>query len=686
MRRWVCAAAVLVLGAGVALGNAGAGLAAPHAAPPSPHANHTLAHVGRPAAAPGDASARLGARRSTPEITSPDWPYGLIPPAHYANHSPAAAAAIARRAPEVLRVGTFHGIPGQFATIQAAVDAARPGAVILVAPGDYKTHSVRFPTGSHHKFPAAVLITTPNLTLRGMNRNTTIVDDTSVGPACNSVAADQSFGPGTPQGPAGLNGIMVWKAPDVSVENLTTCNFPGGSGLDGDTGNGVWWNGGANSGSIGGWGFYGAWLTATTQFFQNETSAAQYGLFTSNWDGGMLEHVYASNMNDSGIYIGACQQQCNQVLNDAWSEFSALGYSGTNSGGSLVIENSQWDNNEDGFDTNSQNADEPSPQNGACPDNGISPITHTHSCWVFMHNWSHDNNDTTAPAAGSAAAGPVGTGMTLSGGRNDTVMDNLFENNNAWGTAFVPYPDSGPPCTGGRGGQSAGASCVFDEWGDALLNNLYRHNGGYGNPTNGDFGFTNLLAEEPTDCFAGNRDLTGPFTSTPANLERQFPRCTGQRVALPQVATPGGALFATEIICDSGVGLVAGASAPCPPGSSYPAITTPVMHQLPPASELPSMPRPCADVPANPWCSGSTVQVAGCAGPRVSLSLALATGERLRSVRVTVNGHRIRVRRRGARISLSLGARPRESVRVSEVLSVRGHRETVTSTHVYRRC
>ena len=37
----------------------------------------------------------------------------------------------------VWRVGTYRGISGQFRTIQAAVDAARPGDWILVAPGDY---------------------------------------------------------------------------------------------------------------------------------------------------------------------------------------------------------------------------------------------------------------------------------------------------------------------------------------------------------------------------------------------------------------------------------------------------------------------------------------------------------------------------------------------------------------------
>ena len=38
----------------------------------------------------------------------------------------AVAAPAAARA-QVLRVGSYKGIPGQFGTVQAAVDAARPG-------------------------------------------------------------------------------------------------------------------------------------------------------------------------------------------------------------------------------------------------------------------------------------------------------------------------------------------------------------------------------------------------------------------------------------------------------------------------------------------------------------------------------------------------------------------------------
>ena len=39
--------------------------------------------------------------------------------------------------------------------------------------------------------------------------------------------------------------------------------------------------------------------------------------------------------------------------------------------------------------------------------------------------------------------------MSLSGARNDTIMNNRFVRNNAWGVIFVPYTDSGKPCNGG---------------------------------------------------------------------------------------------------------------------------------------------------------------------------------------------------------------------------------------------
>jgi hypothetical protein len=384
---------------------------------------------------------------------------------------------------------------------------------------------------------------------------------------------------------------MVWKARNVWIQNLTVCNYLHGSG---DTGNEIWWNGGDGTGAIGGSKFLGSYLSTTSSYFKAEETAAQYGIFSSNWNGGTWDQTYASNFNDSGYYIGACQQLCNQTVNHAWGEYSALGYSGSNSGGAVIIKNSEFDNNEDGFDTNSQNGDNPPPQDGACPNNGISAITHTHSCWVFMDNFVHDNNNPDVPAAGSAAAGPVGTGMSISGGRNDTVMHNRFVHNGAWGLILVPYIDSGPPCTGGNQGP---LGCLYDDWGNALVGNTFSENGFYGHPSNGDFATLKFEDGHPNNCFSGNTGSGGGALSPDAAaMQQSNPSCT----STPQPTGSSNPAFLSEVLCDSQVQL-GGLPSPCPTGQ-YPRSTGPVMHPLP--KHLKTMPNPCVGVPKNPWCPG----------------------------------------------------------------------------------
>ena len=110
----------------------------------------------------------------------------------------------------------------------------------------------------------------------------------------------------------------------------------------------------------------------------------------------------------------------------------------------MLIEHNVFDNNQDGFDTNSQNnSDWPSPQDGACPA-GVKPqIAGAPTCWILYEQ--HVRRTTTTRMCrrrAAAAAGPVGTGVSFEG-RNDTVMDNKFINNGAWGVVFQPYPDTG---------------------------------------------------------------------------------------------------------------------------------------------------------------------------------------------------------------------------------------------------
>ncbi|HTZ09114.1 MAG TPA: hypothetical protein VMB72_08580 [Acidimicrobiales bacterium] len=563
--------------------------------------------------------------------------------------APSATAKSHRAAPEVLYVGTFDGIttPASqtFSTIQGAVNAATPGDWILIAPGDYhESDDSGISTGNAitaEGWYGGVVIDTKDIHLRGMNRNSVIVDGTldngdNVGVPCSSNGDDQNFLDGL-----GRNGILVWKADDVSIDNLTVCNFQAGTANDTNGGNEIWWNGGDGSGKVGLKGYEGSYLTATNTYFTETDPStnlsfcdvcALYGIFSSNSDGGQWNQLYANNFADSGAYIGACHRVCNATVDNAWFEDNALGYSGTNSGGTVLIENSRFDDNKEGLDTNTAlTGDPPPPQDGECPGNkATSASVHipgsVNSCWVFTRNQVLDNNNPNVPVEGTAGLGLTGGGMTISGGRDDTVTDNEFSGNDGWGIVFAPYPDpyltsDGKTCksTGGIDATSlgiGGVSCLFDPEGDALLGNKFSDNGGYGNPSNADFGNLTAAGHEFTNCFAGNTEWNSSFTTetgpaTDANVEDgyadQTPSTCGTKTAktTPFFGSATDDTLLQQAECASGV-LTTSQCA----GAEYPVATAVTMEPLPGASglqspattDLPTMPNPCSGAPTNLWC------------------------------------------------------------------------------------
>jgi hypothetical protein len=483
-----------------------------------------------------------------------------------------ASTADAKTRARVLRVGTWHGIAGDYASVQAAVDAAQPGDWILVAPGDYHERGAA---------DAGVLVETPDLHLRGLDRNGVVIDGTNPGaPRCSNVANDQD--------PSGRSGIEVFEADGVSIDNLTVCNYmtgPNGGG------NEIWWNGGDGTGQQHLGRFAGAYLSATSTYWENGKPHAEYGIFASNVTGpGRISYTYASNMADAGYYVGACPD-CNTVIDHAHAQYSALGYSGTNSGGHLVIETSEFDHNKTGLSTNSQNNDDaPSPQDGACPTKHVEK--HVRSCWRFVRNFVHDNNNANVPGSGTAELGPPGTGIVIAGGRYDTVKDNLFTNNGSWAVLVVPYLDTDTPppiahCDGGIANWN-GLGCYYADWGNAILGNRFANNGDFANPTNGDLADLSDV-HDPGNCWRGNHDPAG-VTSAPVDLQATHRRCGaengGEAVLGSDLSNQ--VLCATELLgpCDPSVG-------------HYPRGGTVVMSAL--AAQT-TMPDPCRGVPSNPWC------------------------------------------------------------------------------------
>ena len=494
----------------------------------------------------------------------------------------------------VLRVGSYNGIPGPYKTVQAAVDAAKPGDWILIGPGDYHEQGDR----AHPDVAdvsGGVVVTTPGVHIRGMDRNGVVIDGTLPGaPSCSSVPGDQD--PGISG--RGRNGVLVFKVDAVSVENLTACNF-----LDGSEGGGnqIWFNGGDGSGTIGMGPYFGAYLSATSTYFEDGAPKGEYGIFVSNSKGpGAIAHTYASNMADSSYYIGACPD-CNAWLSDGHAQNSALGYSGTNSGGHLVVASSEWDGNKTGISTNSQNNDDaPSPQDGACPDD-TTGLLGTNKCTYFIGNHIHDNNNPNVPASGSADLGPVGTGMVVSGGRNDTIVSNDVENNGSWGLLLVPFPDtSNPPppvanCAGGVANPTdpllmfLGVTCYFNDWGSEVKGNFLSNNGSFGNDTNGDLAEISDL-HDPGNCWHDNFDPNG-VTSTPPDLQTTNGTC-----GVPNHGAALTSQLSVQVICASGL---LGPCSGLPNNPGYPQSTGVELLPLP---TQPSMRDPCAGVPKNPWC------------------------------------------------------------------------------------
>lgn len=181
--------------------------------------------------------------------------------------------------------GRVRRVPEEHQTIQAAVDAAAPGDLILIAPGIYKEE---------------VTVTTPSLVIRGLDRNTTIIDGEFIRPNGFNVLADA-----------------------VALENLTARNA---------TLNGFFWTGVT--------GYRGRYLTA----YNN----GDYGIYAFDSKDGLLEHSYGSGSPDAGFYIGQCFP-CRAVISNVISEHNAVGYSGTNAGGDLYIVGSIWRHNRGGL-------------------------------------------------------------------------------------------------------------------------------------------------------------------------------------------------------------------------------------------------------------------------------------------------------------------------------------------------
>jgi hypothetical protein len=344
-----------------------------------------------------------------------------------------------------------------YATIQKAVNAARPCDWILIAPGIYR-ESVR--------------ISKPRLHLRGLDRNSTIIDGGHR---------------------KGANGIVVNKADGVWIENLTVRNFDRASRDDDTAGNQIWWNGGDESGKIGAHGWHGNYLTT-----YDDGLLGGYGLFVSNSVGGEWNSVYASGFNDSGLYVGACPD-CQATVSHALAENNAVGFSGTNAGGRLVVQDSLFRDNGVGVVPNSLPNDEPPPQLGTCDSASNTTPTPTIAstdvarCTIFRRNRILDNGNLTTPANSTTAQIPWGIGLLLLGTYGDDVEGNVITGNPNFGLLAMENPVPFPPTPKTIYFQVSGNRVAGNTLGGAKYADLALEGGLFGSK------------QSVNNCFAGNR-------------------------------------------------------------------------------------------------------------------------------------------------------------------------------------
>jgi hypothetical protein len=290
------------------------------------------------------------------------------------------------------------------------------------------------------------------------------------------------------------------------------------------------------------------------------------------------------------MYLGACQE-CKARVTGAVMENNALGYSGSNSGGKLLIEDSLFRRNSIGVAPNSENpGDGPPPQDGECerpeiPSTPTPLITTTNipRCTIIRYNVITENNNLNTPVNGSIEAAPWGAGIELPGDYADLVEKNLITNNPTNGVLGLEYPN---PFTPGNGFEG---TIFFQLAGNRISENAFAKNGYDPNWSSsgftGDVSLISSFAElfgGPTsqstnNCVSGNLFTDATY---PAKIQGTW-GCQNKTTPVPG----GGEAGAGYIL-----GLIKEANE----------LRKPEDQKAPPPQA--TMPKPCSGVPSNPLC------------------------------------------------------------------------------------
>jgi hypothetical protein len=195
-----------------------------------------------------------------------------------------------------------------------------------------------------------------------------------------------------------VNAIEV-TADGVTLENMTAHNF---------TANGFYWD------EVDG--YAGRYLTVW--------NVGLYGIYAISSRGGVMEQSYVSGASDAAFYIGECQP-CDATIRNVTATLSAVGYSGTNAGGNLVVEDSRFLLNSVGILPNSFDVRlQPPPQRDA----------------IFRRNEVAGSGTVVTPRT-TPLGGFYGVGIGIAGGQDNLVQDNEVRGSTRYGIAVFTAVD-----------------------------------------------------------------------------------------------------------------------------------------------------------------------------------------------------------------------------------------------------
>lgn len=275
-------------------------------------------------------------------------------------------------------------VPADAPTIQAAADRVAPGGMILVSPGVYNE---------------TVQVTTPDVTVRGEDRNRVIIDGGGLRP----------YG-------------IVGEADGIRVQNLTVRNttFYGVlvTGLHDSNGPR------ANSDNGSYEKFDPAQFPPLQRFEIDHVTAYNnglYGIYAFDAQHGSIHDNYASGSADSGFYVGQCHA-CDILVTGNVGERNAVGFENANASAPLYVVGNRFSNNRVGLTLLSDYQEVFIPQTGN----------------VIAGNLISNNNEAQTP---EQADGGFGTGVGISGGTQNTFVRNRIAGNSRSGVLIANTND-----------------------------------------------------------------------------------------------------------------------------------------------------------------------------------------------------------------------------------------------------